>query len=107
LIWKAKKCGNYFVCSAYRIYVNNIAYKSYLLLPGWWNWIWKLKVPPKIKNITWHVCRYCFPTRACLSSRGVHFPLDCVLCGNNFEDRIYALLECPRAIQAWRNGSIK
>ena len=42
-----------------------------------------------------------FPTRAHLSSRGIHCPNDCVLCGTNYQDNIHVLLECPGAVQAW------
>jgi len=50
LIWKAKKHGNYFVRSAYRICVNEIIDNSHLHILGRWNLIWNLKVPPKIKK---------------------------------------------------------
>lgn len=100
LVWKAAKSGNYSVRSAYRICVTDIADNSHLHVPGRWNLIWKLKVPPKIKNFVWHVCRGCFPTRTRLSSRGVQCPTDCVLCVSNFEDSIHVLLECLGAQQA-------
>jgi len=55
IIWKAGKNGNYFVRSAYRICVTEIAENSHLHIPGKWNSIWKLKVPPKIRNFNWRV----------------------------------------------------
>lgn len=100
-MWNAKKNGNYSVRSAYRICVTDIADNSHLHVSGRWNLIWKLKIPPKIINFVWHVCRDCFPTRTRLSSRGVHCSTDCVLCGSNYEDNIHVLLECPGARQVW------
>jgi hypothetical protein len=106
IIWKAEKNGSYSVRSAYRICVTEIADNSHLHVPGKWSLIWKLKVPPKIRNFVWRVCRGCFPTRARLSSRGIHCPNDCVLCGTNYEDSIQVLLECPGAMQAWREVNL-
>lgn len=55
LIWKGEKNGNYLVCSAYRMCVSDIVDNSHLYVPGHWNLVWKLKVPPKIKNLIWRV----------------------------------------------------
>jgi len=52
------------------------------------------------------VCRGCFPTRARLLSRGIHCPNVCVMCGTNYEDSIHVLLECPGAMQAWREVNL-
>jgi len=106
LIWKVEKNGKYLVCIAYQLCVNEIDDNSHLHLPGCWNLIWKLKVPPKIKKLVWHVCRGCFPTRARLSSKGVHCPTYCVLCESNYEGSIHILLECPNDIQVWRHVNL-
>jgi hypothetical protein len=50
MIWKGEKSGKYSVRSAYRICVDKIADNSHMHVLGRWNLIWKLKVPPKIKN---------------------------------------------------------
>jgi len=102
IIWKAEKNGNYSIHSAYRICVIEIADSSHLHIPRKGSSIWKLKVPPKIRNFVWRVCRDCFPTRVRLLSRGIHCPNVCVMCGTNYEDNIHVLLECPGAMQAWR-----
>ena len=106
MIWKEEKIGKYSVKSAYKICVSEIADNSHMHVHGRWNLIWKLKVPPKIKNFLWRVCRGCFPTRARLSSRGVSCPLDCVQCSNNYEDIIHILIECPKAVQVWRDANL-
>jgi len=81
--------------------VSEIADNSHLDVPGRWNLVWKLKVPPKIKNFLWHVYRGCFPTHARLSSRGVSCPLDCVQCNINYEYSIHILIKCPKVVQVW------
>jgi len=106
MIWKGEKSGKYSVKSAYRICVTEIADSSHMHVHGRWNLIWKLKVPPKIKNFLWRVCRGCFPTRARLSNRRVSCPLDCVQCNNNYEDSIHILIECPKAVQILRDTNL-
>ena len=106
MIWKGERSGNYSVKSAYRLCVTEIADNSHMHANGRWNLIWKLNVPPKIKNFLWRVCRGCFPTRARLNSRGVSCPLDCVHCNHNYEDSIHILIECPKAVQVWRNANL-
>lgn len=64
LVWKAEKRGNYSVKSAYRLCVDELIDTSHLKRPGYWSGIWRLKVPPKVKNLVWRICRGCFPTRA-------------------------------------------
>lgn len=36
-----------------------------------WDWIWKLKIPPKIRNFVWRVCHEIIPTRVALMRRQV------------------------------------
>lgn len=78
LIWRAEKNGHYSVRSAYRICMEEIAGNSHLHRAGNWDNIWRIKVPPKVKNLIWRVCRNCLPTRARLLDKGVHCPF-CVL----------------------------
>jgi len=106
MIWKGEKSGNYSVKSEYRICVSEIADNSHMHVQGRWNLIRKLKVPPKIKKFLWRVCRGCFLTRARLNSRGVSCSTDCVHCNNNYEDSIHVLIECPKAVQVWKDYNI-
>ena len=52
------------------------------------------------------MCRGSFPTRARLNSRGVSCPTNCVHCNNNYEDNIHVLIECPKAVQVWRDANL-
>jgi len=72
LIWRAEKNGHYFVRSAYRICMEEIAGNSHLHRAGNWDSIWRIKVPPKVKNLIWIVYRNCLPTRTRLLDKGVH-----------------------------------
>jgi len=99
------KNGKYSVKSVYKICVSEISNNSHMHVHGRWNLIWKLKMPPKIKNFLWRVCCGCFLTRDHLSSRGVSCPLDCVQCSNIYEDSIHILIECPK-VQVWRDANL-
>jgi len=51
---------------------QEIGDNTYLHRLGFWTGIWKLKAPPKVKNLIWRICRGCLPTRARLLDRGVN-----------------------------------
>jgi len=106
LIWKAEKNGKYFVRNAYRLCVDELIDVSYLRLPGYWYGIWRLKAPPKVKNLIWRVCRGVLPTRARLCDKGVHCPTSCVHCLAENEDAAHLLLGCPVAVQVWQVSSL-
>lgn len=63
LIWKAERNGLYSVRSAYRLCVEELIDTTHLRRAGYWSGVWRLKVPPKVKNLIWRICRGCFPTR--------------------------------------------
>ena len=74
LLWKAEKNERYSVHSAYRLCANELVDFSHLHKRGYWAGIWKLKIPPKVKNLIWHMCRGCSPTRVRLLDKGVQCP---------------------------------
>jgi ribonuclease HI len=102
LNWSGERNGQYSVRSAYRIHTETITSAAHLYRPGPWSSIWKLKVPPKVKNLVWRVCRSCLPTQARLLSRGVQCPAHCVLCNEGEEDSTHILFTCPYASQVWQ-----
>jgi hypothetical protein len=75
MVWKAEKNGQYSVRSAYRLCIEDVADNSHLHRIGSWDNIWRLKVPPKVKNLIWRICRGCLPTRARLLDKGENAPL--------------------------------
>jgi hypothetical protein len=101
LIWKAERNGKYSVRSAYRLCVEELIDTSHIRRPGYWAGIWKLKVPPKIRNLIWRVCRGVLPTRMRLLDKGVQCPTNCVSCNSTHEDLWHLCFDCPFAIQVW------
>jgi hypothetical protein len=78
LVWKAEKNGYYLVKSAYRLCVDVLTDSSHLRREGYMQGIWRLKVPPKIKNLVWRICWDMVHTRRRLQDKGVQCPLSCV-----------------------------
>jgi hypothetical protein len=103
LIWKAEKNGHYSVRSAYRLCVEVLTDSTHLRRDGYWQGIWRLKVPPKIKNLVWRICRNVVPTRRRLQDKGVQCPLDCVMCNGPEEDLDHICLICPFSVQVWQH----
>lgn len=102
LIWKAERNGRYSVRSAYRLCVTELVDSSHLQRPRFWSGIWKLKVPPKVKNLVWCICRGYLPTRVRHFDKGVQCPTNCVSCPSNHEDMSHIFFECPFAIHVWK-----
>ena len=74
---------------------------SYNWRPGYWSGIWNLKVPPKVKNLIWRMCRGCLLTCVCLLDKGVTCPTNCANCDSNHEDLMPVFFACSFAIQVW------
>jgi hypothetical protein len=83
--------------------MENIADNSQFHRLGDWVSIWKLKVPMKVKNLLWRICRECLPTRARLLDKGVNCTSLCVMCEQSYEDASHVLFDCPRARKIWQD----
>jgi len=72
--WRFEKNGLYSVCNAYREIINSNDVLLHHRVSENWNIIWNLKLPPKIKNFLWRICRNCLPTRMRLITKGSSAP---------------------------------
>jgi len=106
ILWKAERNRRYSVRSAYRLCVTELIDSSCLWRPGYWSGIWNLKVPPKVKNLLWRMCRGCLPTRVCLLDKGVVCPTNCASCDFTHEDLLHVFFDCPFAIQVWNRTGL-
>ena len=104
IVWKEERHGRYSVRSAYRLCVTELIDSSYLWRPGYWSGVWYLRVPLKVKNLLWRMCRGCLPTRVRLLDKDVVCPTNCTSCDSTHEDLVHDFFECPFAIQVW-NGT--
>jgi len=102
LVWKAEKNGAYLVKSAYWLCMEELVDTSNLRCPGNWSGVWKLKVPPKVKNFIWRLSCGCLPTRIRLHDKGVQCPTSCVNCNDEDGDAAHVFFHCSFVVQVWQ-----
>ena len=51
----------------YKLCIEDLVDMTHLRRLGFWSGIFRLKVPPMVKNLIWRMCRGCFLTRVCLA----------------------------------------
>ena len=71
-----------------------------------WKFIWRLKVPNKIRNFTWRACRNILPTKANLFRRRITADNICEVCGNFEETTGHVLWHCHRAKEVWKETNL-
>ena len=65
-----------------------------------WSWIWKLKIPPKIKIFIWKCVHHRIPNKLVLFPHADVRDQGCPCC-NKIETPIHALRDCHFAHQIW------
>jgi ribonuclease HI len=106
IAWKLEHDGEYSVRSAYKYCMNTAGTHNSLGITGSWQLIWRMKTPPKVKNLLWRICRNVLPTRSRLNSRGINCPVNCAGCNDAAEDSIHVLFLCPRSVQCWQQARL-
>ena len=72
-----------------------------------WKFIWRLRVPNKIRNFTWRACRNILPTKANLYRRQVTPDSICEVCGKAEETTAHLFWHCHRAKEVWNEVGIE
>jgi len=101
LIWSKESNGDYSVRNAYRLCLQELLDVSAYKIPGNWVNIWKLKVPPKVKNFMWRIVRNVLPTGMRLRDKRVNCPDNCVLCDSGVETNFHLFFSCPNSSNVW------
>lgn len=52
-----------------------------------WKALWKLKVPPRVKDLVWRAVIECLPTKVNLFAKHIVHDKICVRCGNQLESK--------------------
>ena len=63
--------------------------------------MWKLPLPPKVRNFMWRACSGILPTSANLCRRRVPMASTCTICQQHEETVAHILWECPLARNVW------
>lgn len=98
LVWNENKSQTFLVRTAYQV-VLRIQWRTSAEHSRAWddNRLWKLPIPPKVRNFVWRACSDILPTRANLYRRKVHINPMCEACGEHEETAIHILWQCPLA----------
>jgi hypothetical protein len=104
--WHLEKHGNFTVRSAYRALLQesgriNQSTSSGGGEYGFWKKLWKLKVPPKVRNFWWRVIKGYIPCRQVLKARHIERLDRCRACGE-VESIHHALFDCTWAKLFWQ-----
>ena len=68
---------------------------------AFWNRIWKLRVPNKVKIFPWRACSDALPTKMNLERRKIIVDHVCSQCLDCPETSLHALWECGALPQIW------
>ncbi|KAL5577921.1 hypothetical protein UlMin_019620 [Ulmus minor] len=107
LIWHHTRDGEYSVKSGYKsalTLVDNAECSKPHAIKNWWKSLWQLKIPPKIRNFAWRLCKGWLPSAAKLHGRGMNIDLSCFRCGFGRETIFHALWRCPAAKNYWKTS---
>ncbi|XP_019182124.1 PREDICTED: uncharacterized protein LOC109177267 [Ipomoea nil] len=66
-----------------------------------WRNLWRLKIPPNIKNFVWRILHGVLPTMMAINSRGVEVDVSCVLCRLQPETIRHLCCECTVLVPLW------
>jgi ribonuclease HI len=87
------------VKSGYRLgrsVANSPSSSNFVRLVAWWNALWKLSIPLKIKFFIWKACYDWIPSLSNLARRGLHVVDCCPFCNRFGETTVHALWGCHK-----------
>jgi hypothetical protein len=68
----------------------------------WWNRLWKLRIPPKVRIFWWRVLNNFLPSKSELKRRHVAQEEFCEACGGKGESIFHVFVDCPLVVQFWK-----
>ncbi|CAL5402107.1 unnamed protein product [Camellia sinensis] len=109
LIWHHNPSGVYFVTSGYALAKqichnsngSNKPSRSLTLGTDFWNSIWALDIPPKIRHFWWRVCHNLSATKLGLFRRKCASSGECPICRKDDESVEHLLFDCPWTKAVW------
>lgn len=101
--WRNDKMGVYTVKSAYALIRDSPRSDQDSNNSKFWNKIWNLKIPLKVKHFLWKSIRGCLPTKDCLRQKKVTLDSMCPVCNLVEETTTHVLVTCPIAMMCWQN----
>ena len=74
---------------------------------AFWNHIWSLQVPAKVRSLLWRASTSSLPTLLALRSKNVDVSVMCPVCNGSPEDILHALVKCSHARSVWCQSSLR
>lgn len=71
----------------------------------WWNSLWKLNIPPKVRFFIWRVCSNAVPTLENMWKKKILNALCCSRCNSFVEYIGHALFDCKEVKKVWYGTS--
>ncbi|KAL6202734.1 hypothetical protein ACLB2K_026439 [Fragaria x ananassa] len=97
LIWGATSNGQFSVKSAY-----NSSFDFSSSSNPQWQFIWNLKIPPKLKTFLWTMLHRKLLTNVQRVTRKFSNDASCPICHSSDETLLHLFRDCPRAANIWR-----
>ncbi|KAK2640685.1 hypothetical protein Ddye_028480 [Dipteronia dyeriana] len=97
LMWHFDKLGSCSVKSGYHLGCNLMDIQSSSGLASsesWWKFLWRIRIPTKIKLFIWRASFDWIPTRFNLAKRRMEVETNCPICGKFMETTTHALWNC-------------
>lgn len=91
-VWPGERLGRFSVSSAYKLVSGNI----------WWDRVWRLEVPERVKYFVWQVMHGRLPTHVACHRWGQGDPW-CHHCYGVEETVLHAIRDCSRASLVWNH----
>ncbi|CAN1145802.1 Putative ribonuclease H protein At1g65750 [Linum perenne] len=106
IIWPLSKNGFYTVKSGYRLLTETLTNSAHLHVPGNWQALWRLQMPPKMRMMGWILAREVVPTRDMLQHSHILVPWECGLCGQHIENSWHLFINCEVARSCWAEAGL-
>ncbi|KAM6544107.1 hypothetical protein CsatB_008554 [Cannabis sativa] len=104
--WSFESSGNFSVKSMYRHLQQRKEDDLQLVGSDFWGKLWRLKVPPKVKDLVWRAASNCLPTKSMLRYKRVNIDATCPVCSSSNETILHRLVDCSFARACWVNTGL-
>ncbi|KAK3193074.1 hypothetical protein Dsin_024384 [Dipteronia sinensis] len=107
LLWHFDKSRGYTVQSGYRLALSLKTYASAsdsLVSQKWWNSLWSLQLPPKVKIFVWRICWNAIPSSQNLWTRNIVDSPWCNRCDAVVESPSHAIFWCKEVKKSWKSA---
>uniref|UniRef100_A0A803NYG4 Reverse transcriptase domain-containing protein n=1 Tax=Cannabis sativa TaxID=3483 RepID=A0A803NYG4_CANSA len=100
--WSEESNGTFSVKSAYFLMQKTKNQHVGADNSGFWRSLWKLKIPPKVKNFMWRLVSNTLPTCLQLITKHVDISSNCPVCKCHPESASHAIISCSFASSCWQ-----